>query len=225
VGVTKKQDMEKIDKSPDVPGIVDVQGKTNHQKLHPIRRKRAAGAGIAGSRKRQKSCVDAGRWFTVMLARNRDDGESCKAERTTIKVTQNIAATLSPSSRGRKSSADRRESGRAPGISPREGDRIQKATQQSQWKIVFAIGPVSAETTANDICKLWLKSQRGVIPKAARGEAISIVYDIPGFVDWDIVLGSAKQLNAVYDVIVCKNPCGACNSNKTISMRAGCDDG
>jgi hypothetical protein len=150
-------------------------------------------------RKRQKkSRVEIGMWFAVMLARNRDDGTSPRAERTTIKVTQNISATLAtgrqrrPMKMNNGTDTKRRESGTA---------------GTSQWRVVFAIGPVVAEAIANDICTIWMNSQRGVIPKAARGEAITIVYDIPGFVDWDAVLGSTKQLNSLYDVITCRDPC------------------
>ena len=46
-----------------------------------------------------------------------------------------------------------------------------------------------------------------MISKAARGEAISIRYGIPGFVDWESVFGLGAVFAQMYRLEFCSNPC------------------
>ena len=76
------------------------------------------------------------------------------------------------------------------------GECCEQQHQQQQqsshcgcrWKVVVVLGPVE-EGRAEQMRDVWMQRQRGVIPKAARGEVISIEYNIPGYADWNEVFG------------------------------------
>lgn len=188
--------------------------------------------GESAFQKRRKMTSPIGRWFAVMFARNREvDGEVGRAERTRIRYTSHIGsiffataaaafASSSSCSAGEENGEEEEED--APrrmylvaneepsgGKEAPEDERAAaKKKTRGQWHVVLALGPMREESDANGVCRLWSLSQKGVISKAARGEAISIRFDIPGFVDWSTVFGSAEKLCRMYDILFYKNPCG-----------------
>lgn len=86
----------------------------------------------------------------------------------------------------------------------REVSSVAQHKTASQWQVVLAIGPVKRSQQAYDICKLWINQKgviiRGVIPKAARGEAISSELCVPGYIDWENVFGTESHFRTLYDV-------------------------
>jgi hypothetical protein len=135
-----------------------------------------------------------GKWWVVMYARNRETESLYRTERTRITCTSHIgnviAQTLTapppPSLPSTASTPDRTQTttgGEQPGHKPVNG----------VWKVVLALGPLNDETEAERVCRLWSLSQKGVINKAARGEAISRTLDIQGFVDWSMVFGIPRE--------------------------------
>jgi hypothetical protein len=130
----------------------------------------------------------------VMLVRNRDAGGSSHAERTQIKMMQNVCS-LFPT-----------EHGPVADCCPIGGGGCC-GKPQGQWKVVVALGPACSEQLASDIYSLWMRSPRGVLSKAARGEVLSIMYGVPGYIDWREVLGTRESLAEHCNVVVCDDPC------------------
>lgn len=158
--------------------------------------------------KRRHKVSPTGIWFAVMFARNKEDGSgnaitgsahslakrkpgaptAASAERTRITCTSHIGSLFV--------NADATASAAS----------VTSLTN-NRWRVVLALGPMRDETDANGVCRLWSLCQRGVISKAARGEAICIRFGIPGFVDWDSVLGYGHELAELYRLQFCRNPC------------------
>jgi len=188
--------------------------------------------GDSAFQKRRKMISPAGRWFAVMFARNREVADSvCRTERTRIRYTSHIGSLFFAEATASVESSDEDEdeiprrvyltASEEPSLpeTPSSGKKTKiadeprsigkkKSESRGQWHVVLALGPIREERDANGVCRLWSLSQKGVINKAARGEAISIRFDIPGFVDWTTVFGSAEKLCRMYDVLFYKNPCG-----------------
>jgi len=147
--------------------------------------------------KRRKLCADetasAGeRWYVVMFIRERKSGEGSEKHgekehlRSEWGITQHICTLLLP--RPSESGKDDRR-------------RVVDNGGVPRLKIVLALGPVSSGGEAERICQTWTATcRKGVIPRAAKGEAVSIVYGVPGFVDWDAVFGSESELRQKFEV-------------------------
>jgi hypothetical protein len=147
--------------------------------------------------KRRKTAPRSGRWFVVMFARNRETETSvCKTERTRISYTAHIGSVLVTDAEERRPSQQHRPKTVACPRRPR-----------SQWKVVLAIGPMRDEQNADAACRLWSLGQKGVLNKAARGEALSVVFDVPGFVDWSMVFGGRGLAGGPYTAVFYRNPC------------------
>jgi len=50
------------------------------------------------------------------------------------------------------------------------------------WRIVVALGPTDRER-AQEVCALWSSNVRGILPKAAKGDALSDLRELNGYVD------------------------------------------
>jgi hypothetical protein len=120
--------------------------------------------GSAAFKKRRRCMSASGIWFAVLFVRCRD------GERTRIACTSHIGGLF---------------------VKRRPPDATTSTVSSNaersvpRWKVVLALGPVSKENVVNQVCRMWSRSQRGIINKVARGEAICIRYGIPGFVDWE----------------------------------------
>jgi hypothetical protein len=80
------------------------------------------------------------------------------------------------------------------------GAQRMKRTR-NRWKVVLAMGPIASEEMATEICDKWSMNNRGIMKKTARGEALSIVYGIRGYVDWSVVFGTSDDIHKSYDVV------------------------
>jgi len=96
------------------------------------------------------------KWFVVLFSRVGADNE-----RTSIKVLPSIAEFLviAPSSPSPPSSV-------------------------IGWDLVCVIGPLNTTELAESISNKWASSQKGIIAKVARGEALSKTMGLTGYVDW-----------------------------------------
>jgi hypothetical protein len=187
-------------------------------------------------RKRKIEESEIGNWYVIMFARNREDDDQQqqqhRTERTLIKHVSHVCRVLFPNGDSSISETwSRRKKLSRKDVVPshmqrhcskslvdgggRGGEKTQAmentviaGDQRSQmrWKVVLAIGPVRTESCATEISTLWSNCQRGIIQKAARGEALSMMYGIPGYMDWDVVFGNRDEFNLLYRMVVCEDP-------------------
>lgn len=180
--------------------------------------------------KRRKRSAPSGRWFAVMFARNRETETACHTERTRICYTAHIGSLfvaecsgdgsasaamppflVEPEDDARRRWHARRRNPASGGAD--QGDIASRSNEadkkpKSLWKVVLALGPIGDERIVSNVCRLWSLSKKGVINKAARGEAISERLGIPGYVDWSGVFGSAERLAKRFQIAFYKSPDG-----------------
>lgn len=137
--------------------------------------------GESAFRRRRKAVSLGGIWFAVMFVRN-------MGQQSRITCTSHIGSL-----RVSRPALEGQQQQQRP---PASGDGV--------WKIALALGPMRDEMDANSVCRLWSLCQKGMLVKAARGEAICIRFGIPGFVDWESVFG---PLALGYRLQFFKNPC------------------
>lgn len=107
---------------------------------------------------------DIEKWFIALLTRTKNDESSNidSTERMSIRLTTCIADIFNLQ--------DSNKNGKSRG-----------------WNIVFVLGPMSSAKRAMSISEKLSVSQKGVVSKVARGEALAHVLGISGFANWSLV--------------------------------------
>jgi hypothetical protein len=81
------------------------------------------------------------------------------------------------------------------------------------------MGPLGEEANANGVWRLWSHCPRAPVERAARAEAISIYFDIPGYVDWEFVFGDRGELAKACRFQFLRNPCSSETSAVAVAGR------
>lgn len=146
----------------------------------------------------------------VILLVKRQKTELSSTERTSIRIVQpsvlvrylrtklHTGASAASAPAGKQSyRTDRLANssfGRAPAGQAERSARRQEPQNRTKrsggrWNVISVIGPLGRRM-ADLVFENWSSNVRGVIPKAAKGEAICDVFSLDGYIDFKAVFGS-----------------------------------
>ena len=142
-----------------IPSSVDFLSKTK------IRHKKRRARFVDNTGKEPKNDIDS--WFVALLSRIQEDNDNDnepKSERTSIRLTTCVTDVFKLQ--------DKDKDGKMHG-----------------WNIVFVLGPLNGAQTAISVSQKLSTSQKGIVSKVARGEALANILGVSGFADWTFVFG------------------------------------